>query len=86
KDKNIELKYVLNIQPYVDNVRKGTVWTGCWEIDCIINKHRLEKHWDEMDTIFMANTFRRVNWTKKHIMLYQACDSSFYNELSDKKI
>jgi len=72
-------EYVLNIQPYSKNFRVGTKWTGVWEIDCLINRERMQWYWRIADTIFLAN---RIDWLKevpkKVRYLMQACDPSLY--------
>lgn len=78
-------KYVLNIQPYHDDYqhvkfRKGTRWTGSWEIDTICNRQRMLRFFDEINTVFLTNKIKWYTGDKEFKYLHEACDMSLYKE------
>lgn len=72
-------EYVLNIEPYNDNFFKGTKWTGSWEIDCLLKRQERTRHWDQIDTVFLANQTSLYPIGGKFQLLFQACDPYLYD-------
>ena len=66
---------ILNIQPC--EIGKGSVWTGLWHIDVSLGSDFPDIYKD-MDTVFVASTVG-VRPYKKEIVMFQACDPTFYS-------
>ena len=75
---------ILNIEPY-PSFKKGTVWTGTWEIDMILDRHEMSlSDWVSCDTVFVANSSlpdRMKVFQGNKVVLFQACDPAVHRRI-----
>lgn len=80
-------EYVLNIHPYhkdykIVEWRKGSKWTGNWEMDNLVCRERQQESWDQTDTVFLCNRFQwKPHYPRKFEYLYEACWPPLYEEV-----
>lgn len=80
-------EYVLNIEPY--GFKKGSKWTGVWEIDVIFDRAALNgSNYAASNTVFQAvsyvpNSVR--GFEDKIQVLFQACDPELHRRMCKPK-
>lgn len=74
---NVSPEYVLNIEPY--NFRKGSKWTGVWEIDLLCDRADAGPMWSECDVVYLAGKAIPERLPRENTrLLFQACDTQFH--------
>jgi len=72
--------YILNIQPC--EIYKGVKWTGLWHIDVLLDSD-FPDYYKDIDSVFVASSLG-IRPYKKEIVLFQACDPTFYRPKAEK--
>ncbi len=76
--------YILNIEPYFEIV-KGNLWTGCWQMDVLIDPPRYKRDWDKVDTAFIAALGKGVEEKDNVVLLFQACDPIIHKRYPEEQ-
>lgn len=82
-----DAEYILNIEPYL--FKKGSKWTGIWEIDVLLDRQQMGPDWPQADRVFLAVSTLPERLKKdqdKCRVMFQACDPQIHKRQPNIKV
>lgn len=76
-----EPEYVLNIEPF--NFVKGSVWTGVWLIDMLVDTNDKCRDEPSCNRLYFANTSKQFPIKDQRKLLYQAADPELHHRFKE---